>query len=202
MNDIGAIVLAAGASTRMKKQKMLLPYGGETIIERVIKNIKSVKEFNIHVVLGSHYEEITKKISNLQVDICINENYQEGMLSSVICGLSAVSEDVKAVLIFLGDQPQIPPEVNRKVIAAWRKSEKGIVIPIFEGRRGHPTLIETRYRDEIKNLDNNQGLRQLMRIFQEDVFEVECGRNEILRDIDTPEDYQNEISLGTKKYNL
>lgn len=193
MNDLGAIVLAAGASTRMKKQKMLLPYGDETIIERVIKNIKSVIEFNIHVVLGSHFEEISKKISNLQVDICINENYPDGMLSSVIRGFDAVSENVKAVLVFLGDQPQIPPEVSRKVLAAWRESEKGIIIPTFDGRRGHPTLIETGYRDEIRNLDKNQGLRQLMKIFQDDVYEVECGRNEILRDIDTPEDYQNEI---------
>ena len=193
MNDLGAIVLAAGASTRMKKQKMLLPYGDETIIERVIKNIKSVIEFNIHVVLGSHFEEISKKISNLQVDICINENYPDGMLSSVIRGFDAVSENVKAVLVFLGDQPQIPPEVSRKVLAAWSESEKGIIIPTFDGRRGHPTLIETGYRDEIRNLDKNQGLRQLMKIFQDDVYEVECGRNEILRDIDTPEDYQNEI---------
>ena len=193
MNDLGAIVLAAGASTRMKKQKMLLPYGDETIIERVIKNIKSVIEFNIHVVLGSHFEEISKKISNLQVDICINENYPDGMLSSVIRGFDAVSENVKAVLVFLGDQPQTPPEVSRKVLPAWSESEKGIIIPTFDGRRGHPTLIETGYRDEIRNLDKNQGLRQLMKIFQDDVYEVECGRNEILRDIDTPEDYQNEI---------
>lgn len=199
MNKIGAIVLAAGASTRMKKQKMLLPFGDETIIERVIKNIKPLIDSNIQVVLGSHYEEICKKISNLQVDICKNENYREGMLSSVICGFNSLPGNMKVVLIFLGDQPQIPSDVIRKVISAWEESEKGIVIPTFDGRRGHPILIETRYRNEIENLDRNEGLRQLMRLFEEDVYEVECGRNEILRDIDTPDDYQFEIKTKTKK---
>ncbi len=197
MNNIKAIVLAAGASTRMKRQKMLLPFGDETVIERVIKNIEAVLELKILVVLGSHYKEISEKISNLQVDICINENYKEGMLSSVICGFNALPQNIGAALIFLGDQPQIPQEVTRKVISAWEKSKNGIVIPTFNGRRGHPVLIETRYRNDITNLDRNEGLRQLMKLFEKDIYEIECGRNEILRDIDTPDDYQFEIKQKT-----
>ncbi|TNF42996.1 MAG: molybdopterin-guanine dinucleotide biosynthesis protein MobA, partial [Bacteroidetes bacterium] len=96
-------------------------------------------------------------------------------------------------LIFLGDQPQIPSHVAALVIETWLRSKKGIVMPVFNGRRGHPVLIETRYKSEIEKLDPNKGLRTLSEIFKDDVIEVECDVQEILHDIDTPEEYE-EIS--------
>ncbi len=67
-------------------------------------------------------------------------------------------------------------------------------MPMFNGRRGHPALIETRYKTEIESLDPENGLRALAEKFKDDVYEVECNIPEILRDIDTPEDYENEIN--------
>jgi molybdenum cofactor cytidylyltransferase len=116
------------------------------------------------------------------------------MLSSVICGFRTLPEEAKAALIFLADQPQIPSPVTDLVIETWQKSGKGIVIPTFNGRRGHPVLIETRYKTEIEKLDPEKGLRVLAEKFKNDVYEVECSIPEILRDIDTPEDYENEIN--------
>jgi len=116
------------------------------------------------------------------------------MLSSVICGFRALPNGAKAALIFLGDQPQIPSRVTDLVITAWIQSKKGIIMPTFNGRRGHPALIETRYKTEIERLDPEKGLRTLSEKFKEDVFEVECSIPEILRDIDTPEEYEYEIS--------
>ena len=125
----------------------------------------------------------------------MNQNYAEGMLSSVICGFRALPAEADAALVFLGDQPQIPGEVTRLVIEAWQNSGKGIIIPITNGRRGHPVLIETKYKSEIEKLNPEKGLRQLMEKFAEDVFEAECNLPEILRDIDTPEEYSREINL-------
>jgi molybdenum cofactor cytidylyltransferase len=195
-NNVWAIVLAAGKSTRMKQQKMLLPFNGKTIIETVILNILPVLGKNIMVVLGSHHLEIKNQMGKLPVKTCMNENYEEGMLSSVICGFRALPVDAEAVLVFLGDQPQIPGEVTRLVIKAWQNSDKGIVIPVTNGRRGHPVLIETKYKSEIEQLDPGKGLRQLMEKFAEDVEETECSLPEILRDIDTPEEYSREINLN------
>ena len=194
MKKIWAIILAAGASTRMKHQKLLLPFKGKTIIETVVENVARSVSSNILVVLGSHREQIQEQLVNSAVKIGVNENYMDGMLSSAICGFRALPDEAKAALIFLADQPQIPAQVTDLVIKAWIESGKGIVIPTFNGRRGHPVLIETRYKADIERLDPEKGLRVLSEKFKNDVFEVECSMPEILRDIDTPEDYENEIN--------
>ncbi len=84
------------------------------------------------------------------------------MLSSAICGIHALPETAEAFLIFLGDQPQIPSSVSKLVIEAWEKSGKSIIVPVYQNRRGHPVLIETRFIPEIEKLDQNRGLKQLL----------------------------------------
>lgn len=194
MDKVWAIILAAGASTRMKRQKLLLPYNGKTIVESVIQNIKPVLKNNIVVVLGSHCEEIRKQIGNLSIRFCVNENYRNGMLSSVICGFRALPEDAKAAMVFLGDQPHIPFKVTQKIFENWKNSGNEILIPTFKGKRGHPVLIGIKYKNDIEKLDPNKGLRRLMVKYEHEVMEVECGIPEVLRDIDTPEEYKSEIS--------
>lgn len=192
--SVCTIVLAAGASTRMKTQKMLLPFKGKTIIETVIDNALKVTD-KVVVVLGSHKEDISEKLAGKNVSLTINENYLQGMLSSVVCGFQNLPEKVDAVLVFLGDQPQVPCEAAEMVINNWEKTGKGIVIPTFSGKRGHPILIEARYKNEIENLDHEKGLRQLMEIRKNDILEVKCPFPEILRDIDTPKEYDDEIKI-------
>ena len=194
MSDIWAIILAAGSSTRMKKQKLLLPFHGKTIIETVIYNAKQVVGGNVMVVLGANRSEISEQIASYDIHTTINENHLSGMLSSAICGFEAIPEKAKAAIIFLGDQPQIPHTVAEQVLYAWKKSHKGIVVPIFKKRRGHPVLIETRFFPEIENLDQNRGLKQLLERHPEEILEVDCSMQEILRDIDTPEEYATEIN--------
>ncbi len=189
--SVCAIILAAGASTRMKTQKMLLPFYGKTIVETVVDKALKVAE-NVVVVLGSHKDEIAEKLAGRNISIVVNENYLLGMLSSVICGFQNLHKNVNAVLIFLGDQPLVPCEAAEMVISNWEKTGKGIVIPTFSGKRGHPVLIETRFRNEIEKLDIEKGLRQLMEIRKNDILEVDCPFPEILRDIDTPEEYEKE----------
>ncbi len=192
--EIWSIVLAAGKSTRMQKQKLLLPYQGEPIIRKVANTAMHATNGNVLVVLGSHRDEIREQAGSGELKFCYNPNYESGMLSSVICGFNAVPDDALAVMLFLGDQPQIPVTVPFRIIEAWKSSRKGIVIPTFTGKRGHPVLIETKYKNEIENLDPQTGLRGLMEKFKEDIFEIECEAAEITRDIDTPADYINEIN--------
>ena len=194
MDKIWAIVLAAGSSTRMKQQKLLLPWQGKTMIEAVIHKILPQLDSNIVVVTGANRYEITEQIRKLPVKICINEDYLDGMLSSVIAGFRALPDDAIASLVFLGDQPQIPVEVIKKIIKDGVKSQKGIVIPVFRGRRGHPVFISIRYKSNIEQLDPSRGLKQLMDDYPDDIEEIECDRPEILRDIDTPEDYSGELN--------
>lgn len=199
MNEIWAIVLAAGLSTRMGTQKLLLPFEGKTIIEKVVENILNSGIDRIKVVLGSDRSEIAETLNSWPVHFVVNENFQEGMHTSVISGVKALPPEAKAVLIFLGDQPFIPGSVTEKVVEAWKSSGKGIVIPLFNGKRGHPPLYDLKYRNELSNLDPTQGLRAVAQKFPEDIYEVETFCPEIIRDIDTKNDYMNEINK-TKKH--
>ena len=186
-----AIILAAGSSRRMGTQKLLLPFGEKTIIETVIDNILQSVVDGVMVVLGADHDRIRKIVDPLPVEVCFNENHESGMLSSVMCGFRSLPEDTGTALVFLGDQPGIPPQVTDTILKAYDESLHGIVIPVYDHRRGHPLLVDMKYKREIEKLDLETGLRSLMHLFPEDVLEVEVNEPGILVDIDTREDYSH-----------
>lgn len=184
-----AIILAAGSSRRMGTQKLLLPFGENTMIETVVNQILKSNVDSVLVVLGANHEEVRTVIAPLPVDVCYNENHESGMLSSVMCGFNGLPEDTGTVLVFLGDQPGIPPDVTNTVIDAYNDSLHGIVIPVYNYRRGHPLLVDFKYKQAIEKLDFETGLRSLMHHFPNDVLEVDVNEPGILMDIDTKDDY-------------
>jgi len=185
-----AIILAAGSSRRMGTQKMIMPYGKSTILETVIDNVRHSKVDNILVVLGADQDKIRSTIEGKPVQIEYNRDHENGMLSSVICGIRSLPADADTALIFLGDQPGIPPEIINAVIDAYNDELKGIVIPVHNYRRGHPLLVDMKYRKKLESLDLEEGLRKLRHHFPEDVLELEVDEAGILVDIDTREDYE------------
>lgn len=195
---IYAMILAAGESKRMGKPKLLLPFEETTIIETVINNILSSKADKILVILGSDAEKIRKKIENLPLEITTNPGYQKGMLSSVQWGFKSLPQNAEAALVCLGDQPGIFTVVINKVIDAYRRTEKGIVIPVYKKDRGHPVLIDIKYRKKVKNLNPDIGLRELVYNHPKDTLEVEVENPSILHDIDGPDDYRKELKKKDK----
>jgi molybdenum cofactor cytidylyltransferase len=187
------IVLAAGSSTRMGTQKLLLPYREDTMIGTVVRQVLSSKVDHVLVVLGADHQEIRKALKGIPVEFCHNREHTKGMLSSVMCGIRSLPEDANAALIFLGDQPEISPGVTNAVIEAYNEDIKGIVIPVHQHRRGHPLLVDLKYRKEIDRLDLEKGLRSLMHLFPEDVLEVDVKEPGILVDIDTRDDYSRAL---------
>jgi molybdenum cofactor cytidylyltransferase len=194
MGEIWSIVLAAGESKRMGFPKMLLPISGKTMIENVIVNVAESVSDGILVVLGSSKEKILDLVCKYNVTHCYNENYKEGMLSSVQCGFRNLQSDIDAVLVFQGDQPFIASSVIDNVISAYRSSGKGIVMPVFKGKRGHPLLLDRKYRDKIEKLDAGEGLRSIAYLYSNDVLEVETTDPGTLRDFDTYNDYMKELN--------
>lgn len=191
MGNNWAIILAAGSSRRMGSQKLLLPFGESTIIETVIDNVLNSSIDHVMVVLGPKQESIMQVIGKRPVEFCHNKEHEKGMLSSIICGIRALPADAVSALIFLGDQPGIPPAVTNSVIEAYNEELFGIVIPVHDHRRGHPLLVDMKYRKEVEKLDLEEGLRALRHHFPQDVLEVEVEEPGILVDIDTSEDYKN-----------
>ena len=194
MGGLWAIILAAGESRRMGFPKMLLLFNGITMLENVIGNIKGSVVDHTLVVLGAEKEALTELVSKSSVKYCFNDNYKQGMLSSVKCGFRNLPPDFEAVLVFQGDQPFISPKVINRVIEGYRSSGKGIVIPVYNGKRGHPLLVDQKYREEIERLDDKEGLRSLSHKFSEDVLEVETDEPGILKDFDTYDEYKKELN--------
>ena len=194
MGEIWAIILAAGESRRMGFPKMFLQFNGRTMIENVIANVCESAVYNTIVVLGAEKESLIELIAKSQVLYCYNDKYKEGMLSSVKCGFRNLPSDYRAVLVFQGDQPFITPKAINAVIKAYLFSGKGIVIPTFQNKRGHPLLIDIKFRGEIEKLCNSKGLRSLADKFCDDVLEVDTDESGILRDFDTYEEYEMEIN--------
>jgi molybdenum cofactor cytidylyltransferase len=194
MRDIWAIILAAGESKRMGFPKMLLSINGKSMLENVILNVIGSYIDHAIVVLGAGSELLTDITSKYSLKICLNDNYKEGMLSSVKCGFRNLPLDFEAVMIFQGDHPLITPKVINKVIEAYKNSDKGIVIPVHEKKRGHPLLINRKYIDKIDQLDNSVGLRSLAYTYPDDVLEIEINDPCILRDFDTYTDYLKVIN--------
>ena len=180
---IWAIILAAGESRRMGEPKLLLPFGQTTIIETVVDHVIQSKADRIVVILGHQEEEMRKKIRNIPVTIAVNPAYRQGMLSSIQRGFVSLPEDARAALIVLGDQPSIQMSVIDKIVDSQAQTQKGIVIPVYKGRRGHPVLVDMKYREDVMRLDPDTGLRGLAHIHTEDVMEVEVDNPCILKDI-------------------
>jgi molybdenum cofactor cytidylyltransferase len=192
---IYALVLAAGESKRMGAPKLLLPFGEKTIIEHIVDNIYQSKVDKILAVLGSHREEIKEIISDQSVLTVVNLRYQEGMLSSIQAGFEALPQETSAALVCLGDQPLIPFTVIDALIDAYEQTKKGIVLPVYKKSRGHPILIDTKYKQEVLALSPDIGLRALVFNHPQDVEEVEVDTPHILKDIDKPEDYARELKI-------
>lgn len=196
---ICAVILAAGESRRMGTPKLLLPFGEKTIIEHIVDTVCDSEADKILVVLGSHHEEIRSQIADRPILTVINTRYQEGMLSSIQAGFRSLPPGTAAVVICLGDQPLIPFSVIDRLILTFRRSKKGIVIPVYEGRRGHPILIDVKYKNAVQNISPEIGLRSLIHDYPQDVQEVEVDSPHILKDIDRPEDYARELKKKEEK---
>ena len=189
---IWAVVLAAGESRRMGTQKLLLPFGDATVVEAVVRAALASSIGRAVAVLGADRDAVRAKIEPSGVDFAVNERFADGMLSSIQTGFRALPPEAEAAVIMLGDQPFLPSSVVDAVVRGYRESLKGIVIPVFRTRRGHPVLVDLKYRDEVLALDPADGLRRLMRTHPEDIAEVEVDDANILRDLDTPEDYRGQ----------
>lgn len=190
---IWAVILAAGESRRMGTQKLLLPFGDATVIESIVRTALASRVDRVLAVLGADRDAVRQKLEPLGTDFAINEDFAKGMLSSVQAGFKALPADAEAAVVMLGDQPFLPARVVDAVVEAFRRSGKGIVVPAFQGHRGHPVLVSLKYRDEVLALDPTDGLRRLMHAHPEDIIEAEVEDANILRDMDVPEDYANEL---------
>ncbi len=196
---ICAIVLAAGQSKRMGVQKLLLPFGGKTVIAHIVEQLTASSVDEVHVVVGCHGKQVSEGLSGRPVSIVNNSSYKSGMLSSVRCGLRAVSQQCRAVLVALGDQPSVTTKLIDQMLQKYDSTEKQILVPLYNGKRGHPVIFSAAYCDEILTHYDSVGLRGLLYAHEEDIFELPVETSGVLSDMDYPQDYQRELTVLEEK---
>ena len=191
---ICAIVLAAGESRRMGAQKLLLPFGGKTVISHVVEQLLHAGLDGIYVVVGRDEERIAGELSSRPIRIVSNPDYKTGMLSSVRRGIGALPPNCAACLVALGDQPAITTDWVDQMIQVFNKGTRGIIVPCHGGKRGHPLLFSRRFHQEIMTRHDAVGLRGLLQAHPEQVLELNVTNPGVLSDMDVPADYQRELA--------
>jgi molybdenum cofactor cytidylyltransferase len=189
-----AVVLAAGRSRRMGGgvQKLLLPLGGTTVVGRVVDALLRSAVDEVIVVSGPD-GAVADALSHLPIRIVRNLGAGAEMLSSARCGLRALPNECEAVLLALGDQPGLTPQLVDEMLRAFAACGRGILVPTYEGRRGHPLLFSTSYRDEVLARYDGEGLRGLLRAHPDDVLEMPVAQPAVVEDLDRPDDYRREL---------
>ncbi len=195
---INAIVLAAGESKRMGMPKPLLLFRGlpTTFVDQIVSVLRDTCVDRITVVLGAEARKVRESAVLSGVDIVINEDYARGQLSSLIAGLRSMPPETEAIVLCLVDNPLITREMVNRVIEAFRETGQPIVVPVFQGQRGHPALFARSMFDELLNAPADEGARHVVQSNGDKVLEVDVPDPAVLTRIDTPEDYRLHFGLA------
>lgn len=191
--NISGILLAAGLSTRMGEPKQLLPFGESTIVETVVDNMLGAKFDEVIVVVGHRAEAIQKKLGTRPIKTVFNPDYRDGMLTSAQAGIRTL-EASDAFALMLVDQPFITSALIDQVVDAYAYTEKGIALPSYNYKRGHPVIFDQKYaRDILALTAESGGVRALFKKYGDDIHYVTVDTDAVLRDIDYREDYERAL---------
>ena len=170
--------------------KPLLPFGGVCVAEACVAALRAGGAGEVVVVVGHRGEEVRAALAHLEgLSFAVNEVAGSEMGLSVARGVGALSEEAEAVLVALVDQPAVPPAEIKRLIEARRRTGARLVVPEWEGRGGHPLLVDLSLREELLGVVPEKGLRALFDAHRDQVMRVPAGSPYVARDMDTWEDY-------------
>lgn len=193
---IAAIILAAGESRRMGSPKARLPYpendGSEsTFLDHLLRVFGSSQAEPVVVVLGHDAENLASSFRFGEARVVVNRDYRDGMLSSIHAGIRALDkDDVDGALVCPVDHPDVDPGVVDTLIHRFDEHRSPILVPVHNGRRGHPVLFSSDVFSELANAPKTVGARRVVWDHQKDLLEVEVSGAGVTVDIDTPSDYR------------
>jgi molybdenum cofactor cytidylyltransferase len=187
MRTLSTVILAAGASRRLGYSKLSLKIDGEAVIHRTVRLFVEAGVGQVTVVTGFEKESLERILADLPVSFAHNPTHEKGMSSSVKAALP-LFKDSDLVLFHLGDKPFVTIDAIRDVVAACDKTDKGIIVPVHNGEKGHPVLIDVKkYRSAIESVEGEGGLRDLVKNNSGDVLFLESGEGAIL-DLDSEDE--------------
>ena len=192
MNSTAIIILAAGSSSRFPGTKQLLHFNNKTLLQHVIDEaIESGAEPTI-VITGANADEVEKEITQTNVQIIRNENWKEGMASSIVAGVKkaiTLNNDIEKIIIAVSDQPFVSSALFRQLYQTQEKNVQHIVACSYADTIGTPVLFTQNYFDALMSLQGDEGAKKILKVNSNDVATVDFPQGAI--DIDTQKDYDD-----------
>jgi len=188
INKLAAIILAAGKSTRMgDKNKLLLPFGDNTILGAVVSEVVKTDIDQIFIVTGNEESRVRDAIAH-DVKFIHNPDFADGLSTSIKAGVGALSDEVGGVMILLGDMPFVSHEDLNALIDVFDKGK--IIVPTHDGEIGNPLIFAAEFFDEFKSLDGDKGARKLLVKHPDKITHVEISSAGIFTDVDNLQAYE------------
>ena len=188
--QVGAIVLAAGGSTRMGEPKQLLPIDGRPMVRHVVEVVCAAGLAQVVVVVGAEAQPVTRALAGLSVQISFNESWARGLSDSLKTGLDALRPEIQATLIVLADQPGLTTDLLQSLAARYQATRARVVAPYYQGHRGNPVLFDRVLFQELRAVEGDRGGRDILERHRDWVERVDVDTPAVLLDVDTFEDYE------------
>ena len=189
------ILLAAGMSRRFGSPKLLHRLQGRPLIRIALDAALDSRLDRVVLVLGHRRPQVMASIGSLadhpKLAVADNPDYPSGLSHSIRAGLDRIRMDYPSVMFLLADQPLVTASLINRLLDRYWTAEKEIGVPLYNGRRGNPTLFSRRFYPELLRITGDQGGRQIIRHAPDDVLSMEMEDGRCLVDIDRPSDLDN-----------
>lgn len=199
---IYGLIMAAGYSSRMGKLKALLPLDGHTVLARCIRSLVNGGTSDVFVVTGHKADQVGTEAKTLGMHEIYNPDYDQGMFASVKAGIQGLPDNASAFLVLPVDIPLVRSSTIRALTFDYLSNPADIIYPCFRGERGHPPLINAKLIPEILAHDGSGGLRTVLERHNQNARELNMPDIGILRDLDTPEDYEKARRISRRRIPL
>jgi molybdenum cofactor cytidylyltransferase len=184
---LAAVILSAGASSRMGSPKALLAYQGRPFLEHLLE-VTAHREIGVRrVVLGADAEPISKAVQLKPEEIVINEDWEKGQLTSIQAALRSLPPGTEGMVLCLIDHPLISADLVQELIELYHKSGKPIVLPLYEGRRGHPVIFSAALYEELLHAPLETGARAVVWAHSRDVEELRTNEEGCVLNLNDPD---------------
>ena len=196
MENYGLIILAAGGSLRLGTPKQLLQYKSQSLLKKIVRIAVEVEPNNSLVVIGAQKESMQKELAQTGIAIAVNNNWQQGMSSSIKIGLTQLLKSNAALggcIFSVCDQPFITAGLLQNLIKKHQQSSKGIIAAAYAGIFGTPVLLDKKYFEDLMHLQNDEGAKKILHKYNHDLATIPFEGGEV--DIDTKEDYKKLIDV-------
>jgi molybdenum cofactor cytidylyltransferase len=190
---LAAVILSGGASSRMGSPKALLAYQGRPFLEHLLE-VTSHRQIGARrVVLGAHSEPIANAVQLKPHEVVVNEDWEKGQLTSIQAAIRSLPLGTDGVLVCLIDHPLISATLVQELIESFYKSGKPVVLPLYQGRRGHPVIFSSTLYDELLHAPLETGARAVVWAHSGEVEEMRTNEEGCVLNLNDPDTLQKAL---------